>query len=460
MIAEFFLLNRPIVLFVYGLTFFVMGLAIFLQSRRYSRLRLARDLRWLAGFGVLHGLHEWGELFIPLQAAYLPPLFIDVLISLQTVLLAASFACLMWFGSATTEGDWGRLHWLVLGAIVVWSVCYWATLYILPDTRGWHVAANVWARYLLGLPGSMLSAFGLHRLARETVAPLGANHIYQPLRVAGAALLVYAVVGGLIVPASSFPPALWLNKTSFEALTGVPIEVFRSLTGLVLAVSVIRALEIFEIELDEIIRKLEIDQIQGAERNRIGQEIHDGALQGVYSTSLMLETLTPLLTAEPQALGRLQQAQRVLGQVNDDLRAYMATLRSEEAPTTIRDGLRHLTLDPRYRGLVAISLSCDEAVELNAHQTQHVLAIVRESLANTVRHAQAQHVSIAVSRVGAATEVRVHDDGRGFWVDQVERGWGLRAMHDRARLSGGHLTIDSAPGRGTTVIYQAAEPVT
>ncbi len=39
---DFFIVNRPIVLFVYGLTFFLMGLAIFLQSRRYSRLRLTR----------------------------------------------------------------------------------------------------------------------------------------------------------------------------------------------------------------------------------------------------------------------------------------------------------------------------------------------------------------------------------------------------------------------------------
>jgi uncharacterized membrane protein YeiB len=50
-----------LVIFVYGLTFFIMGLAIFLQSRRHSRLRLARDLHWLAAFGILHGVHEWGQ---------------------------------------------------------------------------------------------------------------------------------------------------------------------------------------------------------------------------------------------------------------------------------------------------------------------------------------------------------------------------------------------------------------
>ncbi|MBI5957226.1 MAG: hypothetical protein HY866_00730, partial [Chloroflexi bacterium] len=46
LLENFFTLNRSTVLFVYGQVFFVLGLAIFLQSRRHSRLQLARDLRW------------------------------------------------------------------------------------------------------------------------------------------------------------------------------------------------------------------------------------------------------------------------------------------------------------------------------------------------------------------------------------------------------------------------------
>ena len=62
--------NRDLILFVYGMIFFTLGLMIALQSRRYSRLDLARSLKWLAAFGLIHGLHEWGDLFIPIQAAY------------------------------------------------------------------------------------------------------------------------------------------------------------------------------------------------------------------------------------------------------------------------------------------------------------------------------------------------------------------------------------------------------
>jgi hypothetical protein len=55
---DFFALNQTIILFIYGQVFFVLGLAITWQSRRHSRLDLARSLGWLGAFGLAHGLHE------------------------------------------------------------------------------------------------------------------------------------------------------------------------------------------------------------------------------------------------------------------------------------------------------------------------------------------------------------------------------------------------------------------
>ena len=68
--AEFFRLNQSIIYFMYGLVFFILGFAIILQTRQSSRLDLARSLRWLAAFGIAHAFHEWGDLFIPIQAQF------------------------------------------------------------------------------------------------------------------------------------------------------------------------------------------------------------------------------------------------------------------------------------------------------------------------------------------------------------------------------------------------------
>ncbi len=87
--------NRPMVLFLYGQVFFLMGAATALQTRRFSRLVLARGLPWLSAFGVFHALYLWGALFIPWQASLLSPVAVQTLRAVQQILLAAAFAAFM-----------------------------------------------------------------------------------------------------------------------------------------------------------------------------------------------------------------------------------------------------------------------------------------------------------------------------------------------------------------------------
>ena len=456
-IREFFSINRPIVLFVYGLTFFVMGLAIFLQSRRHSRLRLARDLYWLAAFGILHGIHEWGAIFIPIQSAYLPRVYIDLLSTFQSILLALSFMCLLLFGAVMLEH---RFPWLKKGVIllgVIWGIIFWSALYLLPSFEIWQLESNIWARYLLGLPGSLLAAYGLRYQAQTHIAPLNIDHIYKTLRIAYGVLLAYAFFGGLIVPPNGFFPANTLNYTLLETAIGVPVQVFRSLIGLILAVTIIRALEIFEIELDYLIEKMEVQRIQASERERIGQEIHDGTIQGVYSASLILESMESLVEQGTAVASRLQQAKSVLNAVNTDLRSYMMSLRAESPTDPLIPSLQKLITNPRFYGLLDIEMSYDLEPALKPMQVHHVLAIVQESLSNTLRHARARHVKISLHRQQGQLALNIEDDGRGLSLDTVRLGYGLRSMRDRARLLGGQLKIDSALGKGTKVILTLAE---
>lgn len=448
-VHDFFALNRPLVLFAYGLTFFVMGLAIFLQSRRYSQLRLARNLQWLAAFGILHGLYEWGDIFIPIQAVYLPAVITQLLQVLQIVLLAVSFLCLMMFGAVSLEGRFPRLKSVVLIVGGAWGVGFWLSFYGSPTVEGWLLTANIWARYLLGLPGSLLAAAGLRYQTKTDIEPLGVPRIARDLRIAGGALVAYAIVGGLIVPAAAFFPANVLNRDLFDHVIGIPIALLRSVTGLVLAVAIIRALEVFEIELDAIIEGMEAERIQAAERERIGQEIHDGAIQGVYSASLILESTDPLTQDAAEVAKRLTQAESVLNSVNRDLRSYMVSLRAESPVDPLIPSLRKLVTDPRYHGLLDIELRAEEEPLLRPNQVYQLVAIVQEGLANTVRHARARHATITVTAANGATTVRLEDDGRGFVPEGAELGYGIRSMRDRAHLLGGELEIESKPGHGT-----------
>ncbi len=318
---DFFTHNRPIILFAYGQVFFILGLAIFLQSRRHSRLRLARDLRWLAAFGLLHGLHEWGWVFIPMQSEYLSEHSITLLHLVQLMLLAASFSCLLVFGSLTVTPHRPVLTGLAVGLTSGWIVIFsTACLTRLFSDEAWYRTGAIWARYLIGFPGAILAAWGLYTRAQTEVIHLSERHIYRTLQIAGVSLIAYAFWAGLIVREASFFPASVLNQTAVEARLTIPIEVFRSICSLVLTVSMIRALELFDIEVDRMIESMEIERIQAEERDRIGQEIHDGAIQAIYSAGLLVKSAQQHADGNTNVAVRLERAQQVLDSAVTDLR--------------------------------------------------------------------------------------------------------------------------------------------
>lgn len=458
-LQTFFATNEVIMYSVYGQVFFILGLAIVLQSRRYSRLLLARSLPWLSAFGLLHGLHEWGFVFIPVQATYLPEPFIRFLQAGQVVLLSLSFAALFQFGVASLRplpGRWRLLQVLPAALLLVWGLWTFPLgLYLSTDLTQWHRDAAALARYLLGVPGGLVAAYALRRQARRHIAPLGLPHIVRTLRLAGLSLAAYALLGGLVVPPASFWPAGHFNEELFFAWTGTPVVVWRSLTGLVLMVAMLRALEVFEVEVDRLIERMEQAQILAAERQRISRELHDGALQAVYAAGLLLEGLRNRLPKEDPLRAHPERTLTAIQNAIAELRRYIADLGADPTSADLAEALRQLAADASLRSLVDVDLELDLGADarLSPGRAGHVVAIVREALSNVARHAHAQQAVIRAERRDGHLRVEVADDGVGF-PRSVEAGFGLRNMRDRARLLGGTLQVDSTPGRGTRVVLE------
>ncbi|MGE5311003.1 MAG: sensor histidine kinase, partial [Nitrospirota bacterium] len=86
-----------------------------------------------------------------------------------------------------------------------------------------------------------------------------------------------------------------------------------------------------------------------------------------------------------------------------------------------------------------------------------IYRIFQEALTNIDRHSQASHVSIQVEVLESAASFLVHDNGRGFDVNEIEsgrgadRGLGLAAMRERATMLGGTLDITSRRDAGTKI---------
>ena len=94
------------------------------------------------------------------------------------------------------------------------------------------------------------------------------------------------------------------------------------------------------------------------------------------------------------------------------------------------------------------------AVGLAPDRARHFLLITKEALTNVLRHADASEVSVILRLEHRTLSLEVRDDGCGFDPAETHAGMGLRNLRRRAAESGGELSVDSSPCRGTTVIFR------
>src|SRR6185503_2211029 len=89
-----------------------------------------------------------------------------------------------------------------------------------------------------------------------------------------------------------------------------------------------------------------------------------------------------------------------------------------------------------------------------------VYRIVQEALHNVVKHSGATSASVLMERAKNQLRVTVEDNGAGFEAESVgeerdgRRPLGIIGMQERASLLGGEVSIESEPGRGTTVFLR------
>jgi signal transduction histidine kinase len=94
-----------------------------------------------------------------------------------------------------------------------------------------------------------------------------------------------------------------------------------------------------------------------------------------------------------------------------------------------------------------LDIDCGGELTRCAMQLYH---IAQELVHNAVRHAQARHITISLSKTNKLLELSVSDDGKGFQPDSGEKeGYGLRIMRYRAAMTGCELSIESTPGKGS-----------
>jgi signal transduction histidine kinase len=192
---------------------------------------------------------------------------------------------------------------------------------------------------------------------------------------------------------------------------------------------------------------------QELERRRLARELHDETGQALTSILLGLRGIRAAQSAS-EAEKVEADLREIVVQALQDVRALAVELR----PAALDDfglvpALERLGETFAERSGIGATVEPHLGAERLPAETETALyRLVQEALTNVVKHAQASQVSIVLTRRDGGVNILIEDDGNGFDVGDVGNGsLGLVGMRERIALIGGTLSVESAPGEGTTI---------
>jgi signal transduction histidine kinase len=183
-------------------------------------------------------------------------------------------------------------------------------------------------------------------------------------------------------------------------------------------------------------------------------EIHDELGQLLTALKMDVSLLKMRLLNDAEAVKKADDMRELVEGTIWMVRNVASHLRPAALNFGIASALEWLVADFNRRNAIPCALRIEGSEpELPDAYATAAFRIVQASLTNVARHAKATRVDVALISTGTKLELQVRDDGRGFNQEAAHRkfSYGLLGMNERARLIGGSLTIDSAPGAGTTV---------
>ena len=200
--------------------------------------------------------------------------------------------------------------------------------------------------------------------------------------------------------------------------------------------------------------------IQEEERRRLSAELHDELGQALILIKIQLRSIQGALrTDQAELKGECDELISYTNEISENVRRLSRDL----SPAILEDlgflaAIRRLAEGFANRCNVKTSLDMADIEDLFPRKAQIIAyRIIQECFTNIAKHSQATNVSVEIGKRDGRLVFRVEDDGRGFNVrevlsrDPTEKGLGMAAMLERARMLRGFCDIQSQEGVGTTV---------
>lgn len=315
----------------------------------------------------------------------------------------------------------------------------------------WLLALTlVWIALLVGVPEAAYLVFPLFFLCLHVLPRIvGPVAVVVTTLVAVVALGLHGgfTVGGVVGPLVGAGVALLIGL-GYRALAREAVE-REALVAELLATR-------------DRLAATEREQGVLAERARLAREIHDTVAQGLSSIQMLLHAAE---RADGQRPGteHIRLARETAAEGLADTRRFIRELAPPALERGLGAALERLAGSQWSRDGLDVTVDVADASLPMDLQTA-LLRIAQGAVANVVQHAAATHVRLSLTVDGREARLTIADDGVGFDPVTVQDrsgstdSFGLRATEERVEQFGGRLEIDSAPGRGTTLVATLEVP--
>lgn len=202
----------------------------------------------------------------------------------------------------------------------------------------------------------------------------------------------------------------------------------------------------------------EILHISSEERQRMGQEIHDGLCQHLAGMEAMIGVLGGELDSNQNSstmslFSEVRKLSRQATKISRDLAHGLVTY--EIDPDSWIESIENVVQSLNHQGKIQVELEIPDNLEISDQPTLNALfRICQEALTNIRKHSQASEVLLKISTEANWLELSIEDNGKGFSHSQKSKtgGLGLHIMKYRAESVGGYFEFQAIPNVGTSVI--------
>lgn len=192
------------------------------------------------------------------------------------------------------------------------------------------------------------------------------------------------------------------------------------------------------------------------ERNRIARDLHDSIKQQIFSISVSAAAAKAHMNSTGEgAREAVEDIQNSVKEAQVEMRALLQQLRSSPLENTnLREALETQAQALGYRTGARVHVEIAEiptADQLPPGAQEAIFRLVQEAFANIARHARAETIWLKLYLQAKQLCIEIRDDGQGFNPQTVQKGMGLNNLQERVQTLHGSLTIQSAPGKGTSI---------